>query len=224
MVALLSPTVRSVALDFRGWGASTGPDDAAAYSTAHLASDVKAVVRRLGLTDVVIVGHSMGGKVAQAVAGCGSVPGLRGLVLVGSAPPTPLVLPPGMREQQVHAYDNPESAEFVARTVLTASEVSNEAVAAMLADMMKGNMHARAAWPGYVMAEDIVATAKKISVPVLVLGGEKDRVEPVEKLRAEVLSNIERAKLVVLGGVGHMMPLEAPARLAEEIETFVKGL
>ncbi|KAK3938158.1 alpha beta-hydrolase [Diplogelasinospora grovesii] len=224
VTSLLPPEWPTAALDFRGWGASVGPDDAGAYSIAHLAADVEAAIASLEPQKVVLVGMSMGGKVAQAVAGRGRVgSALRGVLLVGPAPPTPLVLPGEMREQQVHAYDSAQSAEFVARHVLTSprSGLGDDAYEAMVRDMLGGNRWAREAWPAYAMAEDVVELARRIVVPVVVLGGENDLVEPVERLRSEVVGNIGGAKMIVLPGAGHMVPLEKPAEVAREIKEFV---
>ena len=124
----------------------------------------------------------MGGKVAQPIAGRNLVKGLRGMVLIAPAPPTPLVLPGEMREQQLAAYSSSQSAQFVVRNVLSGSLLSSETIQELVEDMMRGNEFAKAAWPAYVMGEDIVNETRKIDVPVLVVVGEKDRVETVERV------------------------------------------
>ena len=162
----------------------------------------------------------MGGKVAQLVAGRNFVKGLKGLVLIAPAPPTPFELPPDMKEQQLSAYSTPQSAEFVVRNVLSASELSGEVVGGFVRDMMRGNEFAKKAWPAYGMGEGVVGAAKRIKVRVLVVAGEEDRVERVERLRGEVLGNIEGSEMVVLKGVGHLIPVEAPGDVAKYIEEF----
>ena len=66
--------------DARGRGGSSAPHHAYRYDD-H-ASDVVGLIRGLGLSRPVLVGHSMGGMTAAVVAsrGAGSI---RGLVLVG---------------------------------------------------------------------------------------------------------------------------------------------
>jgi len=166
----------------------------------------------------------MGGKTAQLVAGRNVLQGLKGLVLLATAPPTPLELPPEMKHQQVTAYSSPVSAEFVVRNVLSSPGLSDEQVANLVQDMLKGNEFARAVWPEYGMSESILEEAKKIRVPVLVIGGEQDRVEPVERLRKEVLGNIEGAEIVIVNGKGHLLPVEAPEEIAAFVEGFVEKL
>lgn len=218
---------RTIAPDFRGWGNSTGPEDPSrdAYSIATLAGDVETIIDRLGLKRVVLVGLSMGAKVAQLVASR-SHPEVVGLVLMSPAPTTPLRLPPDMREQQIHAYDNSESAAFVAKNVLTTSfQAQNTALPDFVVeDMVKGNEWARAAWPAYAMEENVTNDAERlrISVPVLVLAAEKDVVEPQERVRKQVVERILNAKLKILPGSGHLSPLDAPEAVVENLIQFLK--
>jgi len=125
VVNVLSPYFPTAALSFRSWGDSTGPEEIEAYTTTNSCSDVETVIQTLGLKAVVLVGHSMGGKVAMAVAGRHVVPAsiLKGLALLAPAPPGPLsIADPSMREQQLHAFDNTDNAEAVINTYLTAQE------------------------------------------------------------------------------------------------------
>ncbi|KAK4234151.1 Alpha/Beta hydrolase protein [Achaetomium macrosporum] len=224
---LVSETYPTVALDFRGWGLSTGPDERDAYSIASLADDVEGVIAALELDAVVLVGLSMGAKVAQLVAARMSVSSertavLRGLVLVSPAPPTPLTLPPDMREQQLHAYDNEQSAAFVASNVLTASFKSRGLPEFVVGDMLRGNKWAKEAWPAYAMAEDISGAFGSITAPVLVLAATKDVVEPLGRVQAEVCSRFWGARLEVIPGSGHLSPLDAPEAVADHLLRFLR--
>lgn len=166
----------------------------------------------------------MGGKVAQLVAGRKKVEGLKGIVLLAPAPPAPLVLPDEMKSQQLTAYDTSDSAEFVVRNVLTSSPISSSALQSLVQDMLSGNEHAKRAWPAYAMAEDISDQTKKINVPVLVVVGEEDRVETVERVRKEVIGNIKGAYMIVLDGKGHLLPVEAPEEVGRLVCRFVESL
>lgn len=53
-------------VDFRGWSRSSNL--AGPYTLRQLADDTLAVIADAGVTDYVLVGHSMGGKVAQLIA------------------------------------------------------------------------------------------------------------------------------------------------------------
>ncbi|KAL1604832.1 hypothetical protein SLS60_004372 [Paraconiothyrium brasiliense] len=229
---LISTKYQTVALDFRGWGNSTGPNYVEAYSITALAEDVEAIIRELHLKKVVLVGLSMGAKVAQLIAsrlysnagGPTQTTALLGLILISPAPSTPLQLPPEMREQQLHAYDNQESATFVAKNVLTASFQDTDLPEFVVGDMTKGNKWAREAWPAYAMGEDVSWGVGRIKVPVLVLAAEKDLVEPVERVQKEVCHRIPGAQLWILPGSGHLSPLDVPGAVAENVIQFLDAL
>ncbi|KAH8685082.1 Alpha/Beta hydrolase protein [Ilyonectria robusta] len=220
LVATTCPTIR---IDFRGWGNSIGPDDEMEYSTIKLAQDVENIIRHLHLKSYIIVGHSMGAKVAQAVAGRKVNYGLVGLVLACPAPPTPLNLSHEMRDQQMHAYDNAQNAEFVTQRVLTSKQLPIDIVQSTVNDMLKASSHAKRAWPEYAMGENILDLAKSIQVPVLVIAAGKDVVEPVARVKAEVCANIPGARLITIDDSGHLIPLEAPEEMAEIIIGFLSN-
>jgi 3-oxoadipate enol-lactonase len=62
----LKTDFRCIAYDQRGWGESDKPETG--YSIQDLANDAEALIRSLELTRYVLIGHSMGGKVAQLLA------------------------------------------------------------------------------------------------------------------------------------------------------------
>ena len=218
VIDALSPDYRTVAIDQRGWGKSAAPD--AGYALSDLAGDVLAVVDSLALESYILVGHSMGGKAAQLAASW-RPRGLRGLVLVAPAPPTPLALSLDARQGMVHTYDSRESIVATLQQVLAPDGLSDGDLDTVMADSLLGASSAKAAWPLATSQEDITAVVPLIDVPVIVISGEHDRVDPPEVLRREVLPRIPQAKLMVLPGVGHLLPLEAPADLAHAIKAFV---
>lgn len=212
-----------IAIDFRGWGDSSGPARADAYSIAALASDVETVIQKLDLTAFVLVGLSMGAKVGQLIAGRGHS-GLRGLVLTSPAPPTPLVLDAAMQEQQTHAYDDRQSACFVTERILTALSPPPIIVSALVDDQLRGDAWAKAAWPSYAMAEDISGIVELTNVPCTILAAERDLVEPLERVTREVRDRIPGAKLTAIPGSGHLSPIDAPEHVAREIRLFLSHL
>ena len=218
---LLALEFRTIALDQRGWGQSAAP--AEGYALADLAADAQAVIAALAPERYILVGHSMGGKVAQLIASRRPA-GLIGLALVAPSPPSPLDLPLAVREGMVAAYDTRASVIATVTEVLAPGGLGVEDLAGVIADSIAGAPAARAAWPLAASQEDITADAARIAVPTIVLSGADDRVDPPEILRRELLTCIPQARLHVLPDAGHLLPLEAPTTVAGLLRTFALSL
>ncbi|MET7685293.1 alpha/beta hydrolase [Streptomyces sp. NPDC005423] len=205
-------------VDFRGWSRSSslpGP-----YTLRRLADDTLAVIADAGVTDYVLVGHSMGGKVAQLVAATRPA-GLRGIILVGSGPAKPAAeVTPEYREGLSHAYDSDESVAGARDHILTATELPEPFKSRIVADSRAGADAARLEWPLRGIAEDVTEGTRMINVPALVVAGENDRVEPVDVLRANLVPYLSGADFTVIPHTGHLIPLEAPDDLVDAIAAF----
>jgi 3-oxoadipate enol-lactonase len=67
-VAALAPDHRVLVMDHRGHGRSSAPADRASYTIERMADDVEELARHAGFDRYHLVGHSMGGMVAQEIA------------------------------------------------------------------------------------------------------------------------------------------------------------
>ncbi|PQE11918.1 alpha beta hydrolase protein [Rutstroemia sp. NJR-2017a BVV2] len=233
LMALLAPNYHTIAIDFRGWGSSTGPASKDAYHVHNYSADVQALLPQLlpPSQPFILAGHSMGAKVAMHLAACiqdlpSPYPQLQALILLAPAPPSPLILPEEMSKQQITAYFTLESATYTVTNILSSTPLPHPTIDALASEMVGGNEHAKTAWPSYGMKEDYVEEARKIHVSTLIVAGGGDRVETLERVREEVLGNLRgvegrKKRMRVLDGVGHLLMLEATDRLREEIEEFV---
>ncbi|MFJ3415957.1 alpha/beta fold hydrolase [Streptomyces sp. NPDC086082] len=205
-------------VDFRGWSRSNGLPGPC--TLGQLADDTLAVIADAGVTDHVLVGHSMGGKVAQLVAATRPA-GLRGIVLVGSAPAKPSAqITPEYQEALSHAYDSDESVAGARDHILTATRLPASLKARVAVDSRAGADAGRTEWPLHGIAEDITKHTSMINVPALVIAGENDQVEPADVLRADLLPYLSQAEFTVIPSTGHLIPLEAPEDLADAITAF----
>ena len=186
---------------------------------AQLAADARAVIEALD-TDVVLVGHSMGGKVAQLVA-AERPAALTGLVLVapGPAEPPPTITPE-FQQQLARAYTDADTVGNAVDHVLTATPLEPSLRAEVIADSLSGAAAARSEWPLHGIAENITAATRRISVDTRVIAASRDVVEPVDVLRRHLLPFVAGASLEVLDGPGHLIPLEAPRRLADRLASI----
>ncbi|GAB0119154.1 alpha/beta fold hydrolase [Acidisoma sp. 7E03] len=218
VIAALPETLRSVALDARGWGRSGRPADG--YDIRTMADDVEAAIAALGLERYLLVGHSMGGKVAQLIASRRPA-GLAGLVLVAPSPAQGKRLPLAERQAMAAAYASAEAAEWTVDNILSGRPLPAAVRAELIAGSLAGAEAAKRAWPHTGIAEDVSANLGRIEVPVRVIGGEMDKVDSVAMLQSLVLPSLGAARLTVIEGAGHLLPLEAPLEVAAQILAFV---
>jgi pimeloyl-ACP methyl ester carboxylesterase len=221
VTAILSKSYRTFATDHRGWGGSEAPPSG--YGLTELAADAEGVIEALNLQHYVLVGHSMGGKVAQLMASR-RPRGLAGLVLVAPSPPQPMSMPAEAREAMAKAYSSREAIEATIDNVLTAKPLSAADRELVIEGSLRGAPQAKAAWPKATSLEDITNNVAAITVPTLVIAGGADRVDSVDLLKAELLSRVPHAVLHVLPGTGHLSMLESPWELAQLIAEFADAL
>lgn len=213
--------LRAVALDARGWGGSDRPDDG--YDIATMADDVAGAIASLGLRRYVLVGHSMGGKVAQLLASR-RPDGLAGLVLVAPSPAQGKQLSAAEREAMASAYTNEQTAGWTVDNVLAGRPLPPAVRERIISGSLAGAEPARQSWPAHAIAEDVSAHLSAIDVPVLVIGGERDKVDSVEMLSSVVMPALPGARMTVVAGAGHLLPLEAADEVALLVADFAASL
>jgi len=221
VIGALPAPYRTIAPDHRGWGDSDAP--AEGYALADFADDAQRVIAALGVEQFVLIGHSMGGKIAQLLASR-RPQGMQGLVLVAPSPPVPLVLPPEIQAAMEGAYLTRESIGMAIDHMLSGKPLSAKHREQVIEDSLRGAPQARDAWPKSTSKEDITREVAAINVPTLVIAGELDRVDSIDTLNFEVLPRIAQASMEILPGTGHLSPLEAPEAIAKLIHEFVLGL
>ena len=220
VIARLAPGRAVVSYDHRGWGAARGLPGP--YGIGQLADDVLEVVRELGLRRYVLAGHSMGGKTAQ-LAAARRPDGLAGLVLIAPAPPRPAI-DAQAADALSHAYDSRTTVSDALQHVLTYQALPDGLRERVLTDSLAADDEARLAWPRHGITEDITAAASAIEVPVQILAGQHDQVEPPATLETNLLPVIPGARMTLIDGSGHLSPLEAPGQIAKHIDEFAASL
>jgi len=212
----VSDTFRCLSVDLPGFGRST---PLPAYSVHAVADEVARLTADRRLGSYVLVGHSMGGKIALSCA-ASAPPGLAGLVLVAPSPPSPEPMDENERDRLLASHGDCRSAEEPLRTI-TKRPILAEDAAICIADNVLTSLKAWRWWLAEGSREDITERARQVPCPVLVLGGSADPVIAPSVIASDVMPWLADASRVEIAGAGHLLPLEAPQEVGDAIRTFV---
>jgi len=217
VVESLTAARRCIRLDVPGFGRSPPMPD---YNVHRVAQAVAGQVAGLGLDSYILVGHSMGGKLAMACAAARPA-GLSGLVLVAPSPPTPEPMDERERSRLLASHGDRASAEQTVRNV-TRRPLRQDDIATCIEDNLLTSLEAWRWWLEEGSRENIASEIGRIDCPVLVLSGSEDPVIPPRVIAAEVLPRMASAKYLEIAGAGHLLPLEAAQDLSHAIGAFAE--
>ena len=221
--APLAPHLASYAMlapDLNGFGEAPPKPD---YSVDAYADQIAELVAAHGMRRYVLLGHSMGGKIALALA-ARQPAGLAGVALLSPSPPTPEPMEEADRHAALQAHGQAAAAETTFRKI-TARAVSEAMRRQIVADNLRSSPSAWAAWLQHGSREDLRARMPRVQVPCLLLAGEADEVLPPAVHRAQTLPLLPSGtKLHLISGAGHMLPYEAPEAVAAQLRYFCQQL
>ncbi|MCE9544362.1 MAG: alpha/beta fold hydrolase [Planctomycetia bacterium] len=224
---VLARNHRVVRIDLIGHGGTAAP--ASGYEITRQAQMAAAVLDKLGIDRVTVIGHSMGGEVAVAFA----------------------ALKPARIERLV-LIDSPAIAgtHFTVLANLYLTPVIGEALSHLRTARMARRALAQAFAPNFPVPERFVADLKQLPYiafrkahedsaafrttqptykrlaelkpvpPLLVIFGSLDAIVPVEN--AKLFDRVPGARVEIIDGVGHSPIVESPAQTVKLIEEFLK--
>jgi non-heme chloroperoxidase len=230
--ALLEAGHRVITYDRRGFGGSSQPISGYDYDT--FAADLNTLLATLDLTDVTLVGHSMGtGEVTRYLGAYGSARVAQG-VLVSPIPPfllqaddNPEGLPGSLFDGFVQAAgaDTPAWMKgfldnFYNMDVLGGTLVSDQAFQASWNVATAASAAAAVAciptWE-----TDFRADLAKIDVPLLVIQGDADRILPFPNTGQRLPGLIKDMQLVVIEGGPHAIAWTHTDQVNEALLSFL---
>ncbi|MER5866326.1 alpha/beta hydrolase [Kitasatospora sp. NPDC002040] len=206
----------------RGHGDADRPADG--YTPAALADDLIAFLDSVGLGRAVLVGGSSGGVQAR-IAAARHPDRVAGLVLLGV--PATLADKPAARavRELVRELRDPVGREFAEAfsSGLTGGGVEPEFLAAMVAESLKAPARVWRDTMLGLLDTDLRATLDRITVPTLVVWGDRDQLLPRSDQQV-ILDAVPGSRLVVHQGAGHLLYWERPGDVARDIGGFVRSV
>lgn len=179
------------------------------------------------LDRVNVVGNSLGSRVAQ----CFAIhhPGrIVKLAMTGTG-----IGPKGMAEeekQKIIATRETQIAKggfgFGARVNALLGKSASEQTVNLVRDVVRatsprGFIHGVKL--GMADGYDPQTVAAKVDVPVLMISGSEDRVNPIDKNAAILAKAMPTARLEIIEGLGHLPEVEAPDRINHMLREFFGG-
>jgi pimeloyl-ACP methyl ester carboxylesterase len=225
-VPAFSPSFRLLMPDNRGHGQSEAPMDRDAYTVHQMAEDTMALIDELGFARFHLLGHSMGGAIAQEIA-LGYEERLISLTLhdtsdsFSAATANPMVALWRDHRFNVAETRGMEAVSEIASPFPAPPHMPRERqdetkrrLAEMSADAFIGAWHGLAAWAG--AAERV----KAISTPTLVIYGDLDTQFIIDgSLR--LAASIPNAELAVIPQAGHSPQWERPELFNAALGAFL---
>jgi non-heme chloroperoxidase len=232
---LLAHGYRVITYDRRGFGRSSQPTIGYDYDT--FAADLKTLLEHLDVSDVVLVGFSMGtGEVTRYLGTYGSARVSRA-VLLGAIPPFVLLTDDNPEGVDAKVFADIETAvvkdryayfedflnNFYNVDVLGGTRISDRAWQASFNVAAGASPFATYACVNTWLT-DFRADLAKIDVPVLVMHGTEDRILPFEATAARLPALIADCKLIPVEGGPHNIGWTFPEEVNAALLAFLGGV
>jgi pimeloyl-ACP methyl ester carboxylesterase len=228
-IRALRSRFRVIAYDLRGHGLTDAPAAATAYSATHLARDLAGVLDALAIERAAVVGFSLGGAPALALA-ASKPERVSHLILadVGAGADDPVKIE-ALARQWVALIDRSRVDDLVCEMLRCEFYKVYARRNARRRDHMAALIRAtpirglRFTLSELLMKRKslfrLTSLLKSVRVPTLVMAGQYDYV--CSKGTRVLAQTIPHAALKIIAGSGHMTPLEQPAAFSAALLDFL---
>ncbi|MFJ9175566.1 alpha/beta fold hydrolase [Streptomyces sp. NPDC102360] len=213
-------TFQYALVDLRGYGEAK--QTPGAYTTTEAAADVLDLADRLGWERFSLIGHSMGGSVAQRVV-ANAPRRVRRIVGVSPVPASGLPMPPEQWELFATADTSPANRRAIID--VTTGGVRPGAWLDRMVERSLACSDAKAfrAWLDSWTGDDFHTDLEPCTVPALAVTGQLDPALAAPLMRSTWLTWFTRGELVDLPVCGHYAMDEAPLALIRVMEDFLRA-
>jgi non-heme chloroperoxidase len=219
---------RVIALDRRGHGGSgIGPDDG--HTMTRHGADIGDAISALGLTQVTVVGQSMGGNAVWALLAAGGGEGIRDIVVVDQ---TPKMLNSDDWEYGFYDYDSSNADTHFASGIPDPGRYSLGSKGPVRVARLLKVLDVKAAKAGFTPAElallsdhakaDWRPAVAAATVPVLFIAGRQSEFWPCEHAAASA-ALASRGTSAVIERAGHATNIEQPKAFDQLLGRFLAG-
>ena len=239
LVPYLSDNYRVISLDLPAHGL-TGAVESDLYSHKAYQNVIEEVVEILEVDKFYFVGHSMGGMIAWRYA-LDNLDQLNGLIIIGSAffgneqefEDFQTINAPPLAFELIESKFFIRLLEFITPRILVKEGISQSVYdQSIVTDELVDQFHDIILMEGTRVAvgrlaevheDDFIADPidlRKITIPSLIIHGEEDNLVDIGFID-HFMEQIPNSKLISYPKTGHMIPMEIPLQLSEDIREFI---
>jgi non-heme chloroperoxidase len=220
---------RCIAFDRRGHGRSDAPG--MGYDMDTLADDLAAVIDTLGLKDVILVGHSMGGAEVVHYLGRHGTAKVKKVVLLAAVAPyivqtadNPYGAPMAFHQATLKGYATDFPGWAMANQAPFFTPETSPAMKAWLTEQLLATpVPVVIAAFKALIGKDLRPDLPKIDRPTLIIHGDKDASAPLAITGQRLAAGIRGSELKVYPGAPHGLFVTHMERLNTDLETFFKA-
>ncbi len=217
----LADRYKCVCINLPGFGGAPALEQP---SIAEFAAYVQKQVKDLEIDDYVLIGHSMGGKIAAQVAineQQSSKSKISQLILLAPSPMS-VERMPDEEKQRMLIHPSGEQAAITVKNV-TIKPLDTERYAMAVGTQSLTDNKAWRWWIEEGMDHSIADDAKKLQLPITLITSTDDAAVTFKMTVEDTLPNLPKhTQLKTTLGIGHLYQLEAPEWLAETLEEVIE--
>ncbi len=214
----------SLAIDLRGHGKSSRPEDISSFTIDQICDDIVGIIKSLKLQNFIFVGHCFGGMVAMKLIARKQLL-VDKLVLVSSSlksslfgkiSPAPKFM---IKMTRTIASLIPQGTPKVIDDYNKYKDTNDINLFRLYADIRATTLKYFLLGYSEVFSFDARDIVEQLNVPILVIGGEKDVIHPVNVTQelGEILPN---SQMIIMKNLNHLAPIRIPAELVNVVKKF----
>lgn len=213
----IKPRYNCVYLTLPGFGATKPLEK---LSIRHFSDWIACEIRLLGISNYILIGHGMGGKLALFTAfTLHDLPPSK-ILLIAPSRPTPEHNKTSEKSKITDPFDVDQAKRFIKASIRR--KIKKTKFEYAIQSQLSVDHETWTWWYEQGKYTDITWVIKSLEIPSFVIHGSNDPVISFNTLSHETLVYLNKTKLITFGSAGHLIPIESPRKLTRILHKIIK--